>query len=387
MNRVLLISSVQPRDTSGGELVLHRHLCRPSNWEFELYGTEPEQFRIGILDRRLAGRLNQTRLRRWAQDYLLLRDGRWLDKELRHTRLSRRQTIVMTVAHGDACGAAVRFARRHHLPLVTVFHDWWPDIPDVHPFVREILRKRFQRTYSESRVAWCVSDGMRAALGSHPHVDVLYPVPPLHPRACPKLSNVSSSQKSAFKILYAGNLGEYGPMLQNALQSSKDHPSLRLEVRGTNPNWPQSFRTEMRQRGLWFEFVPRCDLDSWLASADAFLIPMVFDANMRRRMQTSFPSKLTEFVQFGKPLVIWGPDYCSAVQWARRGERAVCAVDEGAPKLLAILEDLRKSPAEQRRLSKEATSAAINEFDPIDIQKRFLSGLDEAVKQIGDNYA
>ncbi len=41
-----------------------------------------------------------------------------------------------------------------------------------------------------------------------------------------------------------------------------------------------------------------------MASADAFLITIVFAPSIRRRMETSLPSKLIEFAQFGKPLII-----------------------------------------------------------------------------------
>jgi glycosyltransferase involved in cell wall biosynthesis len=90
----------------------------------------------------------------------------------------------------------------------------------------------------------------------------------------------------------------------------------------------------MFEKGLWKDFAPRNELDDWLAEADAFLIPMVFEAGMRRRMQTSFPSKLVEFAQFGKPLIIWGPSDCSAVDWAGNSKKALCVTEESPTALL-----------------------------------------------------
>ena len=51
---------------------------------------------------------------------------------------------------------------------------------------------------------------------------------------------------------------------------------------------------------------------------------MVFDPKMRRRMETSFPSKLIEFSQFGKPLVVWVRSI--ARRWNGRGETMRCLV-------------------------------------------------------------
>lgn len=68
----------------------------------------------------------------------------------------------------------------------------------------------------------------------------------------------------------------------------------------------------MRDRQLWLDFAPREELNDWLASADVFLVVMSFDPALMRRMETSFPSKLPEYAQFGKPLVIWGPELSGA---------------------------------------------------------------------------
>jgi hypothetical protein len=44
---------------------------------------------------------------------------------------------------------------------------------------------------------------------------------------------------------------------------------------------------------------------------------MSFNAVDRANMEISFPSKLTDYTAVGLPLLIYGPHYCSAVQWAR----------------------------------------------------------------------
>jgi hypothetical protein len=106
---------------------------------------------------------------------------------------------------------------------------------------------------------------------------------------------------------------------------------------------------------------------------------MVFDPAMRRRMETSFPSKLPEFTQFGKPIVIWGPEYCSAVQWARPGHRALCVTDPSPTALRRVLERLASSSAEQERFALSSRVAAQGDFNPERIQAQFLSALRKAV--------
>jgi hypothetical protein len=44
---------------------------------------------------------------------------------------------------------------------------------------------------------------------------------------------------------------------------------------------------------------------------------MSFDPVDRANMELAFPSKLADCTAIGLPLVIYGPEYCSAVRWAR----------------------------------------------------------------------
>jgi len=368
--KVYVISSVRPEPSSAGQVILHRHLTDIPSLECEVYGLEPEVVTTSTVIRRIMGRLTQTRAQRFAQDFWAWRDGRWLDALLPTSVSDPTCSVVLTVAQGDACGAAQRFAQKHRLPLVTFFHDWWPDMAAVHRPFQRYLEMRFRDLYQQSQLALCVSEGMRVELSSHPNAQVLYPIPS-------KGTQLSERAKitDTLKVLCFGNLKEYGPMVANALQEFKGHSKIRMETRGTNPNWSEKFLDEMKQAGLWHEFAPADVLRNWMESADAFLIPMVFDPKKRRRMETSFPSKMLEMAQMGKPLVIWGPEYCSAVQWARRADRALCVTDPDPKVLREELEKLVSSPEEQQRLSIASRDAAAGEFSAERIQSQFMEAL------------
>jgi glycosyltransferase involved in cell wall biosynthesis len=368
--RTILISSIRPEPTSGGQILLHRHLVGQPEIEWESFGSEPSRLTASSAVRRVVGRLAQTRLSRFAQDFWAWHDGRWLDGLLPKAVRAGERVVVVTVAQGDAAGAARRFAQKHRVPLMTFFHDWWPDMVASHSPWHKHLEKRFRALYRQSQVALCVSEQMRALLGPHPNAQLLYPIPAkTNPRLAPQ------TQSDGFQVLYLGNLYEYGPMLAEALGALKGHTLVRLEVRGANPRWSQDFRQKMQQAGLWHDYAPRAELDSWLGSANAFLVPMVFEASMRRRMETSFLSKLPEMAQLGKPLVIWGPEYCSAVQWARQENRALCVTDPNPVVLRQELEDLAASPAERQRLAMTARQAAETDFNRDRIQAQFMQAL------------
>ena len=161
---------------------------------------------------------------------------------------------------------------------------------------------------------------------------------------------------------------------------TKDHPQIQVQVRGSRPNWSANFRSEMRDRQLWLDFAPREELNDWLASADVFLVVMSFDPALQRRMETSFPSKLPEYAQFGKPIVIWGPEYCSAIHWGREGDRAICVSDENPRALVSALDFLIKNSHQRDYYISQTRIAASQDFNPIKLQQCFLDEISQLCK-------
>jgi glycosyltransferase involved in cell wall biosynthesis len=375
---VYVISSVLPEGTTGGQVVLHRHLVvrcgkQTDDWRIHLHGESQIGERPPGLVRRVIKRLQRTRLARYCNDLAAVETGRRLDHLLPVRTEPRGRGVVVTVAHGELWQAAVRYARAQQLPLVTFFHDWWPDIPAVHRPVRRFLDAKFRFLYRQSASALCVSNGMLEALGDHAGPEVLYPIPQ---RIKPPAIYKREPRSGTFCLKYSGNLFEYGPMLEEAMKAFAPASGLRLEVRGANPRWSPGFQEEMKKQGLWHEFAPRHELDAWLSEADAFLVPMSFASDMARRMQTSFPSKLTEFAQLGKPLILWGPDYCSAVRWAAESAKALCVTNKNPGALVAQVKELANSPPEWERLARAAVDAARGEFDPERLQNQFKMAIE-----------
>jgi len=96
-------------------------------------------------------------------------------------------------------------------------------------------------------------------------------------------------------------------------------------------------------------------------------------------METSFPSKLAHYAQFHKPIVIWGPEYCSAVRWARVNSSALCVTDPSPSALVRALETLNVT--ERERWAAKVRAAANDDFNPDKIQRQFLDAIKRAVKK------
>lgn len=370
--RVIFISSVRPEPTSAGQIIIYRHFCNRPEFDLEVYGFEPTKLSFRMLLRRGLGKVAQFGgiFETFVNCAWMLWKGRWMDKDLPVKVERDQKTIVGTVAHGDGFYAAQRFAKKHGLPLVVFFQDWWPDMAGVQkPFIK-LLDKHFLALAKSCSLGICVCEGMKRGLGGGGNLEVLPPIPAETDPPTSPVSNTTPSGK--FKILYFGNLDLYGGMLLQALRIFKNHPTIQLQVRGSNPKWPENAKKEMRDAGLWLEFAPRSELDSWLRAADAFLIPMVFEEKYRRRMETSFPSKLIEFAQLGKPLIVWGPDYCSAVQWGEQNHKAFCVKTPDVHELRKKLDMLLSAPIEKHKFEQKSFDIAENDHNYLKIQNKII---------------
>jgi glycosyltransferase involved in cell wall biosynthesis len=97
--------------------------------------------------------------------------------------------------------------------------------------------------------------------------------------------------------------------------------------------------------------------------ADALFAPMSFDPADRDRMEIGFPSKLTDYTSVGLPLLIYGPPYCSAVQWSGQNLGAAEVVSEEDSGALASAVSRLAHDAEYRMsLAKNALIAGDSYF-------------------------
>lgn len=209
-----------------------------------------------------------------------------------------------------------------------------------------------------------------AALRAHPNSRVVYPIPAKRHKRDP---TNAANNSSRFKIVYAGNLGDYGELLAGAMKQLKDHPEIQFEVRGSSPRWSIPFQTEMRECGMRLPFAQRDEFESWLDSADVFLILKSISIDDRRKLETNFPSKIPEMAQHGKPIILWGPRYGSANKWNETIRSAISVTDSDPLTLATVLSHLAGSSRLQQDLCTKIAKFAKEEFNPETIQKQFVT--------------
>ena len=384
--RVLLVSIVPPRNDCGVRIVMHRQLVERN--PFELHVASNADFDNGLLVHTtlrlpyLMYRLRKSRfgprLAPWIQDYENLVWPLTVSRALEEAVEKFQPEVILTLAECGLCHIARKAAQRHRLPLAGLFLDWFPVMKGHygHKSTQRILSQRYHELYAACDLVFCTSDGMQEMLGPHPNSHVIYPMPGRH--VVPENSWPPSNRK--FRLVYVGSVENfYGRMLCSLIEKIEATSDLEIIVVGPKADWPKPLLERARANGTYLGFKPPEEAAEVLASADALLSVMSFDREHELFMRTSFTTKFLDYVSFGKPVVLWGPEYCTPVCVAREhgGAAVVSAADATA--VVCLCRNIARDTELNEKLSKQALQLHQTLFNPDRLQNVFVQKITELV--------
>jgi hypothetical protein len=325
-------------------------------------------------------RLSNTRFSRWVRQFEMTVESNRIPSEVLSAAQQFKPDAVFTVADNTLSWTAFRLAKKLGVPLITNFQDWWPrgqfTLELEKPFapVAAFLEKRFHKLYQSSKVAFCTSAGMREKLGSHPCAPILYPC------SAPRDSNFAPdfappNGNRPLKLIYAGTIiKDYGRSVLQLARALAGEPWIKFEVYGPHPDWPESELEWMKSEGVYRGLLPHVELKTRLRDADACLVVMSFGRELELMMRTSFTTKFLEYVQFAKPVVVWGPEYCQPVRVARETGAGLAVDTNDVKSVVKALETMR-SPELWLELAKGAWAAANGIFSHERIHDVFCNSI------------
>ena len=385
--RVLLVSIVPPKNDCGVRIVMHRKLVERN--PFELHVASNADFDNGLLVHTtlrlpyLIYRLRKSRfgprLAPWITDYENLIWPLTANEALEEAVQRFQPHIVLTLAECGLCHVAQKTAQRHRLPLAGLFLDWFPVMKGHygHKSAQRILSQRYRELYAACDLAFCTSDGMQEVLGPHPNSHVIYPMPGRH--RVPGQSSMPRTGK--FRVVYVGSVQNfYGRMLCSLIERIEATECLEIIVVGPNADWPKPLVERARANGTYLGFKPPEEAAEVLASADALLSVMSFEKEHELFMRTSFTTKFLDYVAFGKPVILWGPEYCTPVRVAREhgGAAVVTTDDPGA--VVSLCREIAADTELNEKLSKQALQLHQTLFNPDRLQAIFVDEIEKLVR-------
>jgi len=385
--RVLLVSIVPPKNDCGVRIVMHRMLVEGS--PFELHVASNADFADDLLvhtplrlpyfiDRVRKSRFG-PRLAAWITDYENFIWPLTSNGALESAVEEFKPDVVLTLAECGLSHVAQKTAQRHGLPLVGLFLDWFPVMKGHygHTFTQPILSRRFRELYAGCDLAFCTSDGMQDVLGPHPNSHVIYPMPGRH--TVPEKSSPPSTRK--FRLVYVGSVQNfYGRMLCVLIEKIEATNDLEIVVVGPNADWPRQILERAKANGIYLGFKTPDESASVIASADALLVVMSFESEHELFMRTSFTTKFLDYVAFGKPVVLWGPDYCTPVRVARKHGGAVVANQNDPEAIVSACRQIAGDALWREQLSQQARQLHQTLFNPDRLQGIFVGEIEKLVR-------
>ena len=283
---------------------------------------------------------------------------------------------VLTVAHGFGWVAAAAIAERRNVPLHLIVHDDWPRVANVAPAFRNLLDKRFASVYRQAQSRLCVSPAMSRSYGERygKPAETIYPS---RAATCDQYHEPPARlacNDHAFTIAFAGTINSAGYIsalvaLQEALKPIGG--CLLIFGPTTSAEAQQLGLNDADVRGL----VSSSELLTSLRNeADALFVPMSFAVEDRINMEMAFPSKLADYTAAGLPLLIYGPNYCSAVTWARENAGIAMVVDS-QPDLRETIALLANNPDTRIALGRRALTVGREYFTHDRAQQIFHQSL------------
>jgi glycosyltransferase involved in cell wall biosynthesis len=388
--RVLLVSIVPPRNDCGVRIVMHRMFVERSPFELHVASNADfaDDLRVDTplrlprpLDRLRKSRFG-PRLAAWITDYENLV---WplTNNTALETAVNRfKPDVILTLAECGLCHAAQRTAQRHGLPLAGLFLDWFPVMKGHygHKTTEPFLSRRYRELYAACDLAFCTSDGMQEVLGPHPNSHVIYPMPGRH--SVPEKSWTRATEK--FRLVYVGSVQNfYGRMLSALIEKIEETKDSEMIVVGPNADWRVDLLNRAKANGTYLGFKsPEQSVDV-IASADALLVVMSFEKENELFMRTSFTTKFLDYVAFGKPVILWGPEYCTPVRVARKHGGAVVVTQNDPDAIISACRRIADDPAWAEQLAQQARQLHRTLFNPDRLQEIFVSEIEKLVQSRG----
>jgi glycosyltransferase involved in cell wall biosynthesis len=385
-HRLLYVGDVPVEASYHGSALLYRLLSEH----------EPEELRIAETG---SASLPDRRLQRVKYEWSPLAKTRWLNTRFHpyvvtyHSAAAKRLSTklltkvkefefdsVLTVAHGFGWLTASALAEYRSVPLHLIVHDDWPRVAQVPTILRSWLDRSFAKTYRQAQSRLCVSPMMRDSYRQRYGVagDVLYPMRDVRAPRFEYPGPRVGSNDHPFTIAFAGTINSAGyiEVLQK-LSIALEPVGGRLLLFGPL-NQSEAEGLDLARPNIVFGGLLESStlIKQLRQEADALFVPMSFAAADRLNMEMAFPSKLADYTAVGAPLLIYGPEYCSAVHWAKANPGvAVVVTSTETDALVESVRRLASSPAERALLGTQALDVGNRYFSHDSVQGVFNSAL------------
>jgi hypothetical protein len=277
--------------------------------------------------------------------------------------------VILTVVDNLLWVPASIAAQQLGIPFHLIFHDDHPskytgNSPRFwHRLSRWLLRRGVRRAYRRAASRFCVSPGMaetyekiygRPATVLYPSRGEDSPVPLVRVR--------SDRPPGPPAVAFAGALYTEGArdLLRRMAKILADlGGQLHLFTRDDH----KLFGLDLPAVRVVDFLPPKVMAEKMGATVDVLFLPASYLPNEKRDVSTLFPSKLVDYTAVGLPVLIWGPEYSSAVRWGKENPTgAITVTNPDASEIPAVLKRLSCNADYASSIAEQGIAAGNRDF-------------------------
>jgi glycosyltransferase involved in cell wall biosynthesis len=276
--------------------------------------------------------------------------------------------VVVTVAHGNFFIAAAFASILTKVPYILIVHDDWVGGVRSNSYLLKIFSPSiFQFVIERASHIYAVSPAMREFLKTRYGVDSELQMPATGPCSVSSRSVEKSPKKdwTRIRIAYAGtenatvedSLNLLIELVKGELLLQHGFDSWVLDLyMPVNPRQsisPKFVHDRIKLHG----WVSQKDLQKAIKSADILFLPYSFRTDQKFSTTRSFASKTADYLAAGKPILIFAPDYCTLVRYAREFRFAEVVDKPSIDALAQGIANISHSSAYREQLQKNGAAA------------------------------
>jgi glycosyltransferase involved in cell wall biosynthesis len=249
------------------------------------------------------------------------------------------------------------------------------------PLLYRMLMPRLVRACKH---LWGVSDGMCEHF-AHTYKVKCWPLLPLLDleRFQGKGARRADRSNVLFHIVFTGSIysaqvDAVSRLVQVVNQHSGENESQNFDIRLTL--YTPAAAGVLERMGLVgknvrHDAVKHEDVADVLAEADVAFLPLSFEPNMRHVVETSFPSKIAEYLAAGVPILVHAPSYSTVARYCREYGCGLVVDEPNETSLREAVVRLATNPVLRQELSTRALNIAREKHDARSIAPLFLAEL------------
>ena len=149
---------------------------------------------------------------------------------------------------------------------------------------------------------------------------------------------------------------------------------------GEKPGWLADYKCVQHQ-----SFVPYEDLPKVLSSADFMVLPYDFAEEPLKYIRLSMPTKASEYMISGTPIIVFAPEETAIVKYAQKFGWAKVIVENEVEVVAKAVKQLFQNKDERRRIAQNAIQVAEKNHDSRKISRSFQDAICSLTQKVEAN--